>query len=870
MAVANILFRVSADIKGLQAGTGDAERALTNLQRTANQVGDRLANLFPTGGGLAAGARNIATEFGNIASSIGKLNGAIGGIAIGALVSDFVNTTSRLTDLSAQTSLTTRELQRFQYAGDLVGVGLDQITGAVGQLQNRLGSLDKAALSGLEQLGLTIQEIQRLEPGAQFEAIATRLSQIEDPSKRAALAMDLFGRTGIQLLPLMRTNLKEVGDEAERLGIVLSDKTVAAGDQLGDLWTRLVGMGRRLVADGLQPVTDLLDRYNQRTKDIAREKEFVANAFAKVGLDVRALSADVRELNGLWQSLQDTWRKTPSSLPNLPSAPSTGVGAFNRPSMTLEQADALADRLKDQLTELNQKRKEDAASAKRHADAVVDNTWRIIRAAERRREIEEEAAFSLQLWSGRNMAALRDMAAASADTRFAILTREMDKQTESLMRMYDAAVKARTGLDGLNLGEIGTRVDVGSLGVPAAPTPTNFQQFQSSLDTLGRSMSQLGSVTDSVRVRAMAGFITALDVASKAGQGLGVAFENIKKAGGSLVSGFMTAAGNVIAGISALMQSTGKGSTKSRVAGGALSGAAIGTAILPGWGTAIGAVAGAITGLVRGMNQGRNAVKDFAESFGGFDALRQKMNELGDEGETLWVKLTQGVGRGDAQGAQAAIDAITAAFERQRQKTLETGQAAEQAAADTIRAQESMTAPLKQRIADLTQEYDRLFESIRDEAPEEVMGIVEQQTRARMEAIAKDRQGVEKELSDLQDSFKESMGSVTDTLKKETGIAAREMVYELEDVFSGTVLKIPYEFVPTNQPGGIPALGSGGIVTRPTLALVGESGPEAVIPLGSSQRLGGEQRITVVVDGQVLTQAVVRGMPRELVLQGVR
>jgi SLT domain-containing protein len=35
---------------------------------------------------------------------------------------------------------------------------------------------------------------------------------------------------------------------------------------------------------------------------------------------------------------------------------------------------------------------------------------------------------------------------------------------------------------------------------------------------------------------------------------------------------------------------------------------------------------------------------------------------------------------------------------------------------------------------------------------------------------------------------------------------------------------------------GIAALAEGGIVDRPTLALIGEAGPEAVIPLGGSTR----------------------------------
>ena len=48
----------------------------------------------------------------------------------------------------------------------------------------------------------------------------------------------------------------------------------------------------------------------------------------------------------------------------------------------------------------------------------------------------------------------------------------------------------------------------------------------------------------------------------------------------------------------------------------------------------------------------------------------------------------------------------------------------------------------------------------------------------------------------------------------------------------------------------IPALAEGGIVTRPTLALLGERGPEAVVPLGD----GGLGQIVVNVYGSVLTE----------------
>jgi hypothetical protein len=49
----------------------------------------------------------------------------------------------------------------------------------------------------------------------------------------------------------------------------------------------------------------------------------------------------------------------------------------------------------------------------------------------------------------------------------------------------------------------------------------------------------------------------------------------------------------------------------------------------------------------------------------------------------------------------------------------------------------------------------------------------------------------------------------------------------------------------------IPALADGGIVNRPTLALIGEAGPEAVVPLGRGGMMGG---ITINVAGSVISE----------------
>ena len=83
-------------------------------------------------------------------------------------------------------------------------------------------------------------------------------------------------------------------------------------------------------------------------------------------------------------------------------------------------------------------------------------------------------------------------------------------------------------------------------------------------------------------------------------------------------------------------------------------------------------------------NKGRDAVEDFADSFGGFDALHAKLLEMGDAGEALWVKLTQGVGRNNPEQAARIIAEVEAALRKQAEASGEAQGATEEQAQATI------------------------------------------------------------------------------------------------------------------------------------------------------------------------------------------
>ena len=74
--------------------------------------------------------------------------------------------------------------------------------------------------------------------------------------------------------------------------------------------------------------------------------------------------------------------------------------------------------------------------------------------------------------------------------------------------------------------------------------------------------------------------------------------------------------------------------------------------------------------------------------------------------------------------------------------------------------------------------------------------------------------------------------------------------------------------VKVNPPGGdMIALASGGIVTSPTMALIGEAGPEAVIPLSRGGGFGGGITINITNAGSVIAEADLVSNIRNALLQ---
>ena len=195
----------------------------------------------------------------------------------------------------------------------------------------------------------------------------------------------------------------------------------------------------------------------------------------------------------------------------------------------------------------------------------------------------------------------------------------------------------------------------------------------------------------------------ALILAGKSTELKGAAAGVGAEVGAEVVTGFSKAMERVGLAIIGAIQGGGDVSRAAFSAFGQSLGEDLGTKIASGiggtFGKALGSLAGPLGALVGDFvgklfskafgNAGRDSAKDFAASMGGFDALREKMLVLGDEGERMWVRLTQNAG--SAAQVAGTIDEINAALARYAQ----SGEGVAGATYQTKAALETLAAQAK-------------------------------------------------------------------------------------------------------------------------------------------------------------------------------
>ena len=208
---------------GVVSGASDASRAMDRMGKQAKQTARDVSTLknIAIGAVLAKGVSMAANAF--ISASRAALSYA----------ASAANAVDQTNDLAQRLGMSVESLQALQMAAKLSGV--DDATGALQKLTVAIGTAaESGKTEAFTKLGLDFQALQAMSPEEQFKAVQQAIAALKTPAEQAAAAVSIFGKAGVELLPLMSQNLEEIEQRMRRLGAIVGTDQVEAIGSMND------------------------------------------------------------------------------------------------------------------------------------------------------------------------------------------------------------------------------------------------------------------------------------------------------------------------------------------------------------------------------------------------------------------------------------------------------------------------------------------------------------------------------------------------------------------------------------------------------------------------------------------------------------
>ncbi|MGG7604628.1 hypothetical protein [Massilia sp. BKSP1R2A-1] len=222
----------------------------------------------------AESLERVSGQLGALNDRIGSIRSTIGSFIVADIalrgftsLSDKIGATldkfGDLDDTAQRTGASIENLSRLQKVASVFGADFSTVGGALANLNKGLSGADdesNKARKALAFLGVSARDSagKLREPGELMIEVAKRLQNYEDGAGKAALANDLFGKSGRELLPFMGDVSESIDDFSATSNEAVAQAT-ALQDQWGKMRERSDELFAGIVVSGLPAMTDLAD-----------------------------------------------------------------------------------------------------------------------------------------------------------------------------------------------------------------------------------------------------------------------------------------------------------------------------------------------------------------------------------------------------------------------------------------------------------------------------------------------------------------------------------------------------------------------------------------------------------------------------------
>jgi len=211
---------------------------------------------------FAQGAARVQAMSQKMAQKLALIGGAVSlvGAGMAEAIRRQINAADDMGEIAQKLGVPVEALSALQHAAKITGVSFEDLQGGLLRLSKGM----KDAPQKFAALGVSVRDANgEMRPTAEvLKDIAERFQSMPDGAEKTALAMELFGKSGAELIPMLnagKDGITALMDEAAALGLVISQDTAdAAGrfnENLDKLKTTAEGLAV-IVAAHLAPVLE--------------------------------------------------------------------------------------------------------------------------------------------------------------------------------------------------------------------------------------------------------------------------------------------------------------------------------------------------------------------------------------------------------------------------------------------------------------------------------------------------------------------------------------------------------------------------------------------------------------------------------------
>lgn len=198
--------------------------------------------------GLANASASVASFAKKAAASLAVIGTIITTVLVGAfsLLTGMINRQAEKIDAMSKEAqkigASYGEFQKLAYGADLAGVSSDSLSASIKKLNINIGEAQSGsggAKDAFDRLGLSATALANMNVEERFLAVSDALKTVKDKTEQSKLAVDIFGKSGVDGMVFLTSNIRETSKEFEDLGLVITDQQAAAVEAFNDSKTRL-------------------------------------------------------------------------------------------------------------------------------------------------------------------------------------------------------------------------------------------------------------------------------------------------------------------------------------------------------------------------------------------------------------------------------------------------------------------------------------------------------------------------------------------------------------------------------------------------------------------------------------------------------